>query len=188
MRKEIPSPRAVRSMFDYSEELGGLIWKRRPTSHFQDSVVAIRWNTRFAGKRAGLSPCTRRGTQLRYVSVKLYGVQYYEHHLVLAWHGKRCPDGLEVDHKDDNPRNNRIENLRFVSRSTNCRKQCKDGGVRFFRGRWMARITIEGKRLFLGNFNSESAAKEARRMAEPDKLMRPGSTTWEPCSKEAKLS
>jgi hypothetical protein len=167
MRKALPSFAEVRRLFDYCYKVGGLLWKRRPATDFKTPAVCAQWNSKHAGKRAGTALQTRRGGRARYVSTKVGGRQFYEHHLVAVWHGNPCPAHLEIDHIDNNPRNNRITNLRFVTGSMNCRKQGKSG-VRLFRGRWMARITIEGKRTFLGNFSTEKEAINAREKAEPN--------------------
>lgn len=38
-----------------------------------------------------------------------------------------CPDGMEVCHNDGNPENNRVENLRYGTRSDNMRDKRKHG-------------------------------------------------------------
>lgn len=184
MRKQYPSTEVVRDLFEYSRDAAGLLWKPKPQSAFLRDQDWRRWNNRFSNKRAGAAPSMRRRGKLRYVAINIGGKLFFEHHLVMLWHGEPCPPHLEIDHKDDNPRNNSYDNLRFVTRSTNCRKQGKIG-VRFFRGKWMSRITIEGKRFFLGNFGSKAEALKAREDAEPNPILRPSSTEWEPCSKPA---
>ena len=58
-----------------------------------------------------------------YMRVYLNGRAYYLHR-ILARHFIPNPDDLpEVDHIDRNPSNNAIENLRWVSRSENCRNK-----------------------------------------------------------------
>ena len=86
-----------------------------------------------------------------------------------------CPDELLVDHIDHNPRNNRICNLRVCTNAENCRniKIRKDnstgvtGVSRSSNGdKWRARITLDGKEIHLGQFESFDSAVEARIKAE----------------------
>ena len=73
----------------------------------------------------------------------------------------------ELDHRDQDPLNNRRANLRPASKSQNgfnrakwCgRSQFK--GVSPFRGKWMATIHVGGKKRYLGTFANEADAARA---------------------------
>lgn len=187
MRKMLPPQTYLRECFDYSADVKGLIWKKRPEHHFATPINQRQWNTKFAGKRAGSACAFRRAKQsVRYTAVKLFGELFFEHHLVLAWHGLKCPQHLEVDHIDDDPTNNSMDNLRPVTRSVNCRKAAQPSkmGVRKIRAQWEARITVEGKRQFLGAFPTYASAVSARRAAAEQAAGNP--TLWERCEKEAR--
>ena len=59
-----------------------------------------------------------------YKRVRVHGKQYNVHRLVAAaFHGP-CPEGLTVDHIDNNSLNNHANNLRYITRSANSRKAC----------------------------------------------------------------
>lgn len=73
----------------------------------------------------------------------------------------------EIDHIDNNPLNNRIENLQSLTTRENTtkyfltiKKSSKYVGVYFNKNakKWMARILLDRKRLFLGYFSSEDEA------------------------------
>jgi len=72
-----------------------------------------------------------------------------------------CPPDRCIDHKDGNPSNNRNSNLRICSHFQNM-QNVKGKGVRFKRGKWEARISFQGKSYYLGIFNTEEQALEAR--------------------------
>jgi hypothetical protein len=75
------------------------------------------------------------------------------------------PDDLLVDHINHNGLDNRRSNLRFATDSTNQQNARKSitkttsrfKGVDFVKatGLWRARISVAGKRIFLGSFTSE---------------------------------
>jgi hypothetical protein len=74
----------------------------------------------------------------------------------------------ELDHIDGDRTNNRIDNLREVSRRLNCQnkkthRQGRLPGCYFHKQdkAWMARIRVGEKRVYLGNFSSEIAAYKA---------------------------
>lgn len=84
------------------------------------------------------------------------GKSYLAHHLVLILHGKKVPDGrrVVVDHIDQNPSNNKLTNLRVVSKSGNAlnskveqRNTSGHKGVSFVKrdGKWRAFIKVDGK-------------------------------------------
>jgi len=81
------------------------------------------------------------------------------------------PDHLLVDHDNHNGLDDRRSNLRVVThaenqqnaRKTISKTTSKYKGVDFVKstGLWRARITVEGKRLFLGSFDNELDAARA---------------------------
>ena len=88
----------------------------------------------------------------------------------LAWlyvHGEWPPS--EVDHKDTDPMNNRIDNLRLATRrinNQNLRQAQKNNrlgilGVKAQYRKFVAQITINGKNTYLGMFDTADAAHEA---------------------------
>jgi hypothetical protein len=83
----------------------------------------------------------------------------------------KAPPALLVDHRNSNGLDNRRANLRLATHSQN---QCNKGksrpnsssrfiGVYFEKrsSRWVAKIVLHGKRIWLGRFNDELAAAHA---------------------------
>lgn len=79
------------------------------------------------------------------------------------------PDNNQfLDHIDENPLNNRRNNLRIANKSLNgynnskARKDSKTGirGVTFQRGKYRATIRIDGKQKFLGRYDSIEEAQK----------------------------
>lgn len=54
-------------------------------------------------------------------------VRFLIHRLVLEAFLGPCPEGMEACHWDDNPRNNRLSNLRWDTRAENMRDQVRNG-------------------------------------------------------------
>jgi len=107
-----------------------------------------------------------------YRYIKIDQVNHFEHRM--AWlyvHGSH-PLG-EIDHKNEAKADNRIANLRDVSRMQNMHNQraARRGnlsglrGVDWHQGKWQARIQVNKRAIYLGVFEAKELAKEFRDLA-----------------------
>lgn len=109
-----------------------------------------------------------------YISISVDGVIFKAHQLVWLYCNGELPDavnGLFVDHINGIRDDNRVCNLRLVTHGQNqqnrikARKDSTSGviGVGWHPtdNAWRARITANGKCVFLGNFDSKEEACEA---------------------------
>ncbi|OXT86547.1 hypothetical protein CF340_13425 [Pseudomonas aeruginosa] len=90
-----------------------------------DSASGLRWLTTSKKIRAGATAGSVRSDG--YWRVFIDGQRYMAHRIVYAMSVGEIPSGMQVDHADMNPGNNRPENLRLVSASEN---QWNTGGSR----------------------------------------------------------
>lgn len=169
--KKIITPDFLRECLDYDPESGVLIWKIRPNRHFdgkakgQPHEAAI-WNSRYAGK-----PAFRSVGNHGYNTSTLSGVQMTGHRVSWAVYFGVWPEN-EIDHINGKKTDNRLANLREVTRSENARnlsvRSGESRGVYLYAptGRWVAKITVSGKMLHLGYYKDRGEAVEARRNAE----------------------
>ena len=100
-----------------------------------------------------------------YIQIRLHGKIYAAHRLAVLWVTGRTPNDV-VDHKNHNKADNRWCNLRLATKQEN---QCNRKGLAGVRKRgnsYQARIYCFGREVSLGSFESEAAAREARRSAE----------------------
>ena len=144
---------------------GRLIHKIRPS----DTMGGRIFNTRWAGNDAG----TRRKDG--YVMAKLFGNLTLAHRIVWEMHNGPIPDGLELDHINGVPHDNRLANLRVVTHAENMKNKSRYStntsgfvGVYWDKGNktGMARIALAGKLKYLGCFTDKAEAIAARRAAE----------------------
>ena len=99
------------------------------------------------------------------------GKNYFVHQLVAMAFLGHIPNGntLEVDHKNEDKSDNRLENLRILTTRENssiCSYARKNGlpvGVDFRknRGKFRATIQINGKQTSLGSFTTSEEAGQA---------------------------
>lgn len=171
-------PKTLRELLNYNPETGVLTWKERGPEWFNSGArdpkhSAKQWNSAWAGVQA-LASENAYGYLTGAVTIngKRHGISSH----VAAWAicTGRMPTG-EIDHKDGNKKNNRIQNLRDVPRDENLRNMPKRQdnktgvtGVQWNKTNknWRAIITHKGKRKNLGSFKNKDDAIRARRDAE----------------------
>lgn len=126
------------------------------------------WNSNFADKPA-LTAFDKYG----YKRGAVLGVQVKAHRVIFAMYHGYWP--TEIDHINHNRSDNKISNLRNVSRQQNCRnlsisKNNTSGviGVYWTKARniWRAQINTNGKHIHLGYFEDKIDAIAARKEAE----------------------
>lgn len=102
----LPDRDYLRSLFDYSPEIGELVWKHRDDASPQ-------WNAKYAGNKAGYVKT--------YPKVKVCGQEYVTHRLIWKMVYGNDPDS--IDHLNRDKCDNRLCNLRDVSHSVNMRNK-----------------------------------------------------------------
>ncbi len=165
------TPEQVRCLLDYDPATGILTWRLRPIRpgfERQDKG----WNTRFAGKPAG-----RLGKHGHfYVGIayrRLYETRNFSSHR-LAWvHYYGEWPTCDIDHKNRDPADNRIDNLRLTTQTQNLgnarmRKDNTSGVRGVYRhksGKWYAFITRDKRVTYLGSFVRKEDAIACRQRA-----------------------
>lgn len=155
--------------FTADYEAGTLTWKTRGREGFAHDRLWKTWNTRYAGKIAGF--VTRRGYQM----VSLLNKTYLVHRVLFEMANGPIADGIQIDHKDQNKRNNSLSNLRCATSSENkqniglrANNSSSVTGVCLHKasGLWVSWINRQGVRFFLGYFADFDLAVKARKDAE----------------------
>lgn len=164
----------LRRLLRYDPETGRLYWLPRPLEMFANTGCggaegnAARWNGKCAGKPALTAKC--RG----YYHGPIFRQKYYAHRVAWALHYGAWPEG-EIDHINHDHADNRIANLRVVSRQENCLNQPQPRtnssgvtGVYWDKNRklWLAAIQVDGRARHLGRFADIQAAIQVRKAAE----------------------
>lgn len=157
----------ARTLFVYDPTSGQLRFKYRAADHFKSVVSWKKWNTRFAGKEVG------------YVGPRGYRAVYFKgkivkaHRLIWLHVYGRWPLG-DIDHINGDRSDNRIDNLRDVSRKDNARNRARNcnnssgvTGVHLNQyGKWAAYITAGHRVKHLGEFTTLEEATMVRKLAE----------------------
>lgn len=151
----------VRQFLEFNHEHGFARWRKLRTEDGHSHFKTKRWNRRWAGRIAG---CQAEG----YITIRIEGVAIQAH--ILAWadyHGE-WPD-KDIDHRDQNGLNNKIDNLRLATASQNmCNKKARPDnrlGVKGVSicsttGLYRPQLVFQGKRYDLGRYGTLEEAKE----------------------------
>ena len=112
---------------------------------------------------------------LKYKRTRLLGKNLAVHKMIYALHYNRWPDKA-LDHINHDTLDNRIENLREVTNNENQKNRLINknnpsgySGVRKNKkGIWVATISHQGKRIFLGSSKDLEIAKILRKQGETE--------------------
>lgn len=156
---------ALQQRLAYNPESGVFTWRIAPPRR---GVVA--------GSSAG---CRRADG---YVGIVVQQRRFYAHRLAWEFTHGAIPAGMEIDHIDHDASNNRIENLRLVTKAENRRNRSADSrnksgvnGVHWSAGAkaWSAQIRFNRLTRHIGYFKSLDEARMARKAAERDLSFHP---------------
>lgn len=160
MKRSEITPEYLRQRLSYDPEIGSLTWLHSGTA---------KWNSRHGGKPAFTYVCPN-----GYFKGSIYGHPFSAHRVAWAIHHGSWPDGL-IDHINGIRTDNRLRNLRVVDSVGNCRNlamRCdnKSGatGVTVCKGRWRAFITIDGRHIALGHYDTKAEALAVRLKAQQE--------------------
>lgn len=166
-KKPLPTAEQLKQMLEYNPDTGDLSWKERPLEFFKNPGDRDRWNTRMAGKVA-LNYIDNNG----YKMGRIYDRPVKAHRVAWAIHHGEWPEA-HIDHINSDRADNRIENLRVVTRLENQRNQKRrrdnpsgHTGVYHIGKRWVAKIKSRYKTNHLGTFDTKEEAIAARVAAE----------------------
>lgn len=163
-QKPMPTQETILELLHYTPETGEFRWRKRPRSYFGTDVAWKKWNTRFTGKPA-LCTLAHNG----YLYGAIFGENFSTHRV--AWLYVHGEEPIEVDHINGDREDNRIVNLRNVSRKENCKNAAvQRNSVSGHKGlwwdkkfgKWHVRISTE----YLGRFDSFEKALSVRKEAE----------------------
>ena len=137
-RKGLPSIEKLQNLFTYNN--GKLFWKASPC------------NKAKIGNEAGVLG------RSNYYRVGIDDDVYLTHRVIWKLLNQEEPPKY-IDHINQDKSDNRIENLRAVTKSQN-QLNNKAKGCRFHKasGKWSSQIMINSKQIYLGLFNTEVEA------------------------------
>lgn len=157
-KNPLPSIQELNRRFAYDPLTGDLTTREREGD---DPYIAA-YNRRYANKVIG----TLQNAGYRFINVAPFGMML-AHRIAWAIHYGEWPG--ELDHKDGNKLNNRIENLREATRGQNTHNR-PGSALSGYKGvrkspkcanRYTATIHCNGRTINLGSFGSAEEAHEA---------------------------
>jgi len=135
-------------LFEYKD--GNLYWKNKtyPTARIK------------IGDKAG---------SLRsdgYIKVQINRKKYAVHRIIYEMFHGAIPNGMEIDHINNNPSDNRIENLQCITHTQNTQRADKGLGISYRKcnGKYQSRKKFNKKEYHLGFYGTPCGAYMANRM------------------------
>jgi len=169
--KPLPDQAILLKLLCYDPETGKLYWRERTAAdcsanRFPDRA-ANAFNAQFAGKEAFTA---KEGGGYHHSLIR--GTSYKAHRII--WKMVYGEDPNEIDHANGDRADNRLCNLRNVTRTQNNRnaRRRRDNvsgatGVCWHEatGKWAASVSLDGDKVHLGLYSSRESAINARAKA-----------------------
>lgn len=160
----------LRELVTYDPDTGNFTWRRRKLRHGLERIDRG-WNTRLAG-----NPVAKRRHRHGHLQIGLaeYGSNFMAHRLAWLYVHGSWPS-MDLDHINGKHDDNRIANLREVTKSQNLMNQKmrvnNTSGVTGVSWaakskKWSAQIQVRGKMISLGRFVDKDEAIRVRQEAE----------------------
>ena len=156
----------LQECFTYEPETGLLFWNEdRPASHFTSGKAYGEWLETYAGSVVGYTNAHG------YLEVSIDGINIKQHRIVLILNDIEIPEGYEVDHLNGIRCDNRMHNLRVVTRAINMKNRAISSantsgvnGVSIRTGRrpYVAYGCSEDRPCYIGSFETMELAEKAR--------------------------
>ena len=134
----------IKGFENYEIDREGNVWSKLKKKFMKPHLI----NTGYLSIRL-----REKGKTTRFLLHRLLALQFIDN-----------PDNLPcVDHIDRNKLNNSLDNLRWVTRSQNCRNKTGVKGWSFDkrRNKYLARYMLNYKRVHIGHFDTEQEARVA---------------------------
>ena len=154
----------LKSRLNYYPDTGIFIWKYKDSNSQYDKT----FNTKYGGKEAGTK------NLYGYSVIGIYGKIFYLHRIAYLFMTGEWPDN-EIDHINGDCSDNRWKNLRKVSKAENIKNQKIQknntsgvSGVCWNKNfnKWIVRINVDGREIYLGCFENFEDAVKVRKNAE----------------------
>lgn len=145
----------VARLFTYDREEGVLYWRNKNRNSIRHKYVAG----------------SIKGNNNGYRRVRIKGKNYLEHRVIMMLCFGHIPENAEIDHINHVRNDNRLINLRFVTRGENMRNKSVSSksttgvtGVYFYKRlqKYIARIRVNREFIHLGTFETLEEAAAAR--------------------------
>lgn len=151
----LPTQQLLHELLDYAPETGVFVWKKEATHG--KSII---------GKVAGGNRSRPGGYW--FIGIRGFG-QLGAHRLAWIYVHGSIPEGLEIDHRDTNPENNALSNLRIATSSqqkmnkkVQSNNRCGLKGAYYHEAhkgkKWRSQIKVDGRYVFLGYFHTAEEA------------------------------
>ena len=117
------------------------------------------WKTVYSNRlKVGQLAGDRDGKGYRRIMI---GKKHFKmHRLIWIMFNNNIPENLVIDHIDRNISNNKVENLRVLTKSMNTRNQGSSGvSWDSSRNKWRAQASVDNVTIQLGRFETKEAAE-----------------------------
>ena len=165
----------ARELLTYNPDTGKLFWKERSAKYFKNPTHRKSFNNQWAGKEAFTAIARRKSGQIARLSGFVFNKTYPAHRIAWLIYYGEWPKN-QIDHINQDPTDNRIENLRDVTHAENHKNKTLQTnnttgyvGVYFYKHKrykkYRARIRINNIEKHLGYYDTVEEAAAVRAVA-----------------------